>query len=61
MIAVLVTLVSGFALLLFVFVRHGLRNAAQDAETATKLQQPARRLGPCLGPQGQPPQEPTTT
>lgn len=38
-IAVLATLATGFALLLFVFVRQALRNAAQDAETATKLQQ----------------------
>jgi uncharacterized protein involved in exopolysaccharide biosynthesis len=37
MIAVLATLASGFALLLFVFVRQALRNAAQDAEAATKL------------------------
>lgn len=39
MIAVLATLASGFALLLFVFVRQALRNAAQDAEAATKLEQ----------------------
>lgn len=38
-IAVLATLATGFALLLFVFVRQALRNAAQDAEAATKLQQ----------------------
>jgi tyrosine-protein kinase Etk/Wzc len=38
MIAVLATLASGFALLLYVFVRQALRNAAQDAEAATKLQ-----------------------
>jgi tyrosine-protein kinase Etk/Wzc len=38
MIAVLATLASGFALLLFVFVRQALRNAVQDAEAATKLQ-----------------------
>lgn len=37
LIAVLATLASGFALLLFVFVRQALRNAAQDAEAATKL------------------------
>lgn len=37
-IAVLATLASGFVLLLFVFVRQALRNAAQDAEAATKLQ-----------------------
>lgn len=39
MIAALATLASGFALLLFVFVRQALRNAEQDAEAATKLQQ----------------------
>lgn len=39
LIAVLATLATGFALLLFVFVRQALRNAAQDAEAATKLQQ----------------------
>lgn len=38
-IAVLATLATGFALLLFVFVRQALRNAEQDAEAATKLQQ----------------------
>lgn len=38
LIAVLATLVSGFLMLLFVFVRQALRNAAQDAESATKLQ-----------------------
>ncbi len=37
LIAVLVTLVSGFALLIFVFVRQVLRNGAQDPETARKL------------------------
>ena len=37
-IAVLATLGTGFALLLFVFVRQSLRNAGQDAESAAKLQ-----------------------
>lgn len=37
LIAVLATLASGFALLLFVFIRQALRNGAQDQETATKL------------------------
>lgn len=37
LIAILATLASGFVLLLFVFVRQALRNAAQDAEAATKL------------------------
>lgn len=36
-IAVLATLATGFALLLFVFVRQALRNAEQDAESAAKL------------------------
>ncbi len=37
LIAVLATLASGFALLLFVFVRQGLRNASQDKEAAQKI------------------------
>lgn len=37
LIAVLATLASGFALLLFVFVRQALRNGAQDSETAQKI------------------------
>jgi tyrosine-protein kinase Etk/Wzc len=37
LIAVLATLASGFALLLFVFVRQALRNAGQSTETADKL------------------------
>lgn len=38
LIAVLTTLATGFALLLYVFVRQSLRNASQDNETAQKLQ-----------------------
>lgn len=38
LIAVVASLVAGFALLLFVFVRQALRNAGQDAESAQKLQ-----------------------
>lgn len=38
LIAVLATLATGFALLLFVFVRQALRNASQDSESAQKLQ-----------------------
>lgn len=38
LIAVLATLGSGFALLLFVFVRQGIRNGSNDPETAAKLQ-----------------------
>lgn len=37
LIAVLATLASGFALLLFVFIRQALRNAGQDSESAQKM------------------------
>ncbi len=37
LIAIIATLASGFALLLFVFVRQALRNGSQDEETAKKL------------------------
>jgi hypothetical protein len=37
LIAVLASLASGFTLLLFVFIRHALRNAGQDCETAQKI------------------------
>ncbi|WP_445767951.1 Wzz/FepE/Etk N-terminal domain-containing protein [Rheinheimera sp.] len=37
LIAVLATLATGFLLLLWVFVRQALKNAAQDAESAQKL------------------------
>ena len=37
LIAVVATLAAGFALLLWVFVRHALRNARQDAQSAQKL------------------------
>jgi TRAP-type C4-dicarboxylate transport system permease small subunit len=33
----LATLAAGFALLLFVFLRHAYRNAAQSPETTEKL------------------------
>lgn len=39
MIAVLTTLATGFAVLLFVFIRSAWRNAMQDEATAKKLQQ----------------------
>ena len=39
LIAIIATLATGFALLLFVFIRQALRNGAQDTETATKLAQ----------------------
>lgn len=38
LIAILATLATGFALLLFVFIRQALRNASQDSESAQKLQ-----------------------
>jgi len=44
LIAVLATLASCFALLLFVFVRQALRNASQQPETAAKLQLVANKL-----------------
>ncbi len=37
LITIMATLVAGFALLLFVFIRQALRNASQDAESAQKL------------------------
>ena len=39
LIAIIATLASGFALLLFVFIRQALRNGAKDKETADKLVQ----------------------
>jgi uncharacterized protein involved in exopolysaccharide biosynthesis len=37
MIAIIATFASGFALLLFVFVRSALKNASQDVETKRRL------------------------
>ena len=37
LIAIIATLASGFALLLFVFVRQALANASQDEESAAKM------------------------
>jgi hypothetical protein len=37
LIAIIATLASGFALLLFVFIRQALRNAGQDGESAQKM------------------------
>jgi uncharacterized protein involved in exopolysaccharide biosynthesis len=37
--AIIATLGSGFALLLFVFIRNAMRNAQQSPETAKKLAQ----------------------
>ena len=39
MIAIIATLVAGFALLLFVFVRQALSNAVQDSDSAQKMTQ----------------------
>jgi uncharacterized protein involved in exopolysaccharide biosynthesis len=39
MIAIIATLASGFALLLFVFVRQALSNAGKDSESAKKMSQ----------------------
>jgi uncharacterized protein involved in exopolysaccharide biosynthesis len=49
MIAAVATLASGFALLLFVFVRHALRGAAADAETEQKLSKLRKAWGSALG------------
>jgi len=48
-ISVLATLAAGFALLIFVFVRHALRSAAQDAEAAHKLAALKASFGRALG------------
>lgn len=45
LIAVLATLASGFALLLFVFVRAALRNGQQNPQSAAKLQAIRHSLG----------------
>lgn len=45
LIAMLATLGSGFALLLFVFIRQGLRNAKRSSETAEKLARIRRSFG----------------
>jgi hypothetical protein len=37
MVVLLALLISGFTLLLFVFIRKAWRNAAQDAESASKM------------------------
>ncbi len=49
MIAVLATLATGFALLLFVFVRQALRNAAQHDESAQKLRRLREAWARALG------------
>jgi uncharacterized protein involved in exopolysaccharide biosynthesis len=52
MMAVVATLAAGFALLLWVFVRHALRNARQDAGSAQKLGQLTAALRRSVGRQG---------
>jgi tyrosine-protein kinase Etk/Wzc len=37
LIAIIATLAAGFALLLFVFIRHALKNASKDQESVSKL------------------------
>jgi tyrosine-protein kinase Etk/Wzc len=48
-IAIMATLASGFALLLFVFIRQALRGAAQTPESAEKLDRLRRAWGKALG------------
>jgi uncharacterized protein involved in exopolysaccharide biosynthesis len=48
-IAMITTLASGFALLLFVFIRQALRGAAQTPETAQKMIALRRALAKALG------------
>ena len=47
--AIITTLASGFALLLFVFIRNALRNAQQSPETAQKLVQLQQGLRRAIG------------
>jgi uncharacterized protein involved in exopolysaccharide biosynthesis len=49
MVAVVATLATGFALLLWVFVRHALRNARKDTESAQKLGQLSAALRRSMG------------
>jgi uncharacterized protein involved in exopolysaccharide biosynthesis len=49
LIAVMATLAAGFALLLWVFVRHALRNASQNAESAEKVGRLRQAVGRALG------------
>lgn len=45
LITIMATLGSGFALLLYVFIRQGLRNAKRSSETAEKIARIRRSLG----------------
>ena len=49
MIAIIATLASGFALLLFVFIRQALSNAGQDSESAQKMAQLKKSWRRALG------------
>ena len=49
MIAAVATLATGFALLLFVFVRHAMRNAASNEETNNKLKKLRYAWGRAFG------------
>ena len=49
MIAVVATLAAGFALLLWVFARHALRNAREDTESAQKMGQLSAALRRSMG------------
>ncbi len=51
-IAMLTTLATGFALLLFVFIRQALRGAAQTPESAEKLSRLRQALSKPLGRMG---------
>ena len=48
-IALMATLATGFAMLLFVFIRQALRGAAQSPESAEKLERLRRSWGKALG------------
>ena len=49
LIAVIATLAAGFALLLFVFVRHALGNASRDQESARKIDRIKQGFARALG------------
>ena len=49
MIALMTTLAVGFALLLFIFIRQGLRGAAQTPESAEKISRLRRSWSKALG------------
>ncbi len=48
-IAMVTTLATGFALLLFIFIRHALRGAAKDQESSAKLAKLKTSLAQALG------------